>query len=89
MRGKYKNGATYFEAYITIHCVVVGIRLVLAVLPMHAGDTVAEFMPKIMKLCMNVPKISLVMMDREFCTQNKPGHDGQGILFGRDDQLSQ
>ena len=66
MRGKYKNGATYFEAYITIHCVVAGIRLVLAVLPMHAGDTVAEFVPKIMELCMNVPKISLIMMDSGF-----------------------
>ena len=66
MRGKYKNGATYFEAYITIHCVVAGIRLVLAVLPMHAGDTVAEFVPKILELCIKVPKISLIMMDREF-----------------------
>ena len=66
MRGKYKNRATYFEAYITIHCVVAGIRLVLAVLPMHAGDTVAEFVPKILELCIKVPKISLIMMDREF-----------------------
>ena len=66
MRGKYKNGATYFEVCTAIHCVVAGIRLVLAVLPMHADDTVAEFMPKIMKLCSIVPKISLIMMDREF-----------------------
>ena len=68
MRGKYKDGATYFEAYITVHCVMAGIRLALAVLPMHAGDTVAEFVPKILELCTNIPKISLIMMDKEvFC----------------------
>ena len=74
MRGKYKNGATYFEACTAIHCVVAGIRLVPAVLPMHAGDTVAEFVPKILELCRMVPKISLIMMDREFFSAETIGY---------------
>ena len=48
---RHSRGTCLYEAYITAQCVIKGVTLNFAVLPMHALETAAESVPKIAEKC--------------------------------------
>ena len=66
-RGKYKNGTTYFERYMTVQCVNDGMRMVLAASYLKRLESVPDYVDIVLKTMTKMDiKIRLVLLDREF-----------------------
>ncbi len=66
-RSKYKNGTTYFERYMTVHCVDDTMRVVLAAIHLKMLDSVPKSVNFLLKTLSDLGvKVRLALCDREF-----------------------
>ena len=68
-RSRYKNGAMFFERYVTVQRVNDGARVHLGFIPVPAQESVPAMAHKLIERCMeHGMEIKLTMFDREFFT---------------------
>lgn len=69
VRGQAKSGTTHFHAYATAYLVLHGQRLTLALVYVRQGESSAETLRRLMRLCTQAQiKTKLVLLDRGFWT---------------------